>query len=312
MRLTTTCSRRPPRLDSFTVPVGVTVPCSGSKTIDPTFACTCTPPVEASRTSRSSASGAAQTGGGAAAAPRSDVPTYAKDVAPIVQQHCQTCHRPGEPGPFPLLTYQDARRRAGKIRVAVADRIMPPWFADPHYGTFSNAMGLSETERDTILRWADGGAPEGDPKDAPKPIAYTDGWMLGKPDLILTTGDEFKLGASGPDAFRCFVMSTNLPEDKYIVGFEVKPGNPRVVHHTLNFWDLTGKARKMELEAKDKASATDRDRGPSTGSDDASLSCRVRRIDDHRKMRHLFDERNPGKIECVTKRVIECLDSSLA
>src|SRR5262245_3253451 len=74
------------------------------------------------------------------------VPTYSKDVAPIVQKNCQICHRPGEAGPFSLLTYADVRRRAAKIKVAVSDKVMPPWFADPHYGKFSNAMGLSASE----------------------------------------------------------------------------------------------------------------------------------------------------------------------
>src|SRR5688572_21072571 len=74
---------------------------------------------------------------------KADVPTWSKDIAPIVQKNCQTCHRPGEAGPFSLLTYEDARKRATKIKDAVADRVMPPWFADPHYGKFSNAMGLT-------------------------------------------------------------------------------------------------------------------------------------------------------------------------
>ena len=81
--------------------------------------------------------------GALAPAPRAEVPTYSKDVAPIVQKNCQVCHRPGEAGPFSLLTYADVRRRATKIKDALVDRKMPPWFADPHYGKFSNAMGLS-------------------------------------------------------------------------------------------------------------------------------------------------------------------------
>src|SRR6185369_2946694 len=100
-----------------------------------------------------------------ARAPRREAttPTWSKEVAPIVQKNCQTCHRPGEIGPFSLLTYADARKKASKMRDAVSDRIMPPWFADPHHGTFSNAMGLSAPEIDTIVKWVDGGAPEGDP-----------------------------------------------------------------------------------------------------------------------------------------------------
>ena len=143
----------------------------------------------------------AQLGPGAAGtpapAPQAGVPTYSKDVAPILQQNCQTCHRPGEAGPFSLLTYQDARRRAAKIRDAVADRIMPPWFADPHYGTFSNALGLSASDRDAILRWADGGTPEGDPRDLPKPVAWVEGWGIGKPDLVVEMPTPFEVPAHG-------------------------------------------------------------------------------------------------------------------
>jgi len=95
-----------------------------------------------------------------------DVPTYSKNVAPILQKKCQVCHRPGEAGPFSLLTYADARQRAAKIKDALVDGKMPPWFADPHYGKFSNAMGLSASEKDTILKWVDGGAPEGDRRGA--------------------------------------------------------------------------------------------------------------------------------------------------
>ena len=102
----------------------------------------------------------ANVAGAAAPAPQADVPTYSKDVAPILQKNCQVCHRPGEAGPFSLLTYEDARQRADKIKNALVDGKMPPWFADPHYGKFSNAMGLSASEKDTILKWVDGGLPE--------------------------------------------------------------------------------------------------------------------------------------------------------
>src|SRR5262245_30387400 len=96
---------------------------------------------------------AAKFAGALTAAPQMAVPTYSKDIAPIVQKNCQVCHRPGEAGPFPFLTYEDVRRRATKIKNAIVEKKMPPWFADPHYGKFSNAMGLSQAEIDTILKW---------------------------------------------------------------------------------------------------------------------------------------------------------------
>lgn len=188
--------------------------------------------------------------------------TYHKDVAPILQKNCQVCHRPGEVGPFSLITYKQAVTWAEDIKTYTGNRKMPPWKPSAAEFAFHNDRRMSDAEIQTIASWVDGGQPEGDPKEAPKPVTYSDGWMLGKPDLVLTVNEDFHLGASGSDAFRCYVMPTNLPEDKYIVGFEIRPGNPRIVHHTLNFWDLTGKARELEKAAKAKASPEDRDRGP--------------------------------------------------
>src|SRR5437899_3976021 len=111
------------------------------------------------------AASSSKVAGAPAALPRVGVPTYSKDVAPIVQKNCQVCHRPGEAGPFSLLTYEDARQRATKVKNALLDGKMPPWFADPHYGRFSNRMGLSAAEIDTIVQWAAGGAPHADPRD---------------------------------------------------------------------------------------------------------------------------------------------------
>jgi thiol-disulfide isomerase/thioredoxin len=188
--------------------------------------------------------------------------TFHKDVSPILQKNCQNCHRPGEVGPFSLITYKQAVTWAEDIKTYTANRQMPPWKPSAAAFEFHNDRRLSDAEIKTLAEWADGGVPEGDPKDAPKPVTYADGWMLGKPDLILTADDDFLLGPSGPDAFRCFVLPTNLPEDKYIIGYEVRPGNPRIVHHTLNYWDLSGRARELEKKAKEKASLEDRDRGP--------------------------------------------------
>jgi hypothetical protein len=175
------------------------------------------------------------TGRDHAPTPRSDVPTWSKDVAPIVQRHCQTCHRPGEAGPFPLLTYQDARRRAEKIRAAVADRVMPPWFADPHYGTFSNAMGLSPAERDTILRWADGGTPEGDPRHLPAPATWVEGWGIGQPDVVFELPEPFDVPAHGTVEYQHVIVPTRFTEDRWIEAAEVRPTERSVVHHLIAF-----------------------------------------------------------------------------
>jgi peroxiredoxin/mono/diheme cytochrome c family protein len=187
--------------------------------------------------------------------------TFHKDVAPILQKNCQNCHRPGEVGPFSLMTYKQAKVWAEDIKEYTANKKMPPW--KPTDGVpFHNDRRMSDADIKTLAAWVDGGTPEGDAKDAPPPLKFTDGWMLGKPDLILTTGDEFLLGPSGPDTFRCYVIPTNLPEDKYIIGFEVKPGNPGIVHHTLNYWDITGQGKRLEAKARKDAKPEDADRGP--------------------------------------------------
>src|SRR5438445_8772948 len=99
--------------------------------------------------------------------PAKTTPTFFHDVAPILQQHCQECHRAGEIGPMALLTYQQTRPWAKAIKSAVLARKMPPWLADPHYGRFSNDRSLSQAEIDTLVAWVDRGAREGDPKEAP-------------------------------------------------------------------------------------------------------------------------------------------------
>ena len=177
----------------------------------------------------------AQNSGPSAAASPAAVPTWSKDVAPIVQKNCQTCHRPGEIGPFSLLTYQDARRKATKIKDAVADKVMPPWFADPHFGKFSNAMGLTPAAIDTIVKWVDGGAPEGDPRDLPKPTEWVEGWTIGKPDMVVEIPQPFEVPASGVIEYQHVIVPTNFTEDRWIQASEIRPTERSVVHHLIAF-----------------------------------------------------------------------------
>jgi thiol-disulfide isomerase/thioredoxin/mono/diheme cytochrome c family protein len=188
--------------------------------------------------------------------------TYHRDVLPILQAHCQQCHRPGEVGPFSLMTYKQAVTWAHDIKEYTQSRKMPPW--KPVAGVaFHNERRLSEQELKTLAAWVDDDTPQGDPKDAPKPREFTDGWQLGKPDLVLTVPEDMVVGAAGRDLFRCFVLPTGLTEDKYIVAVEVRPGNKRIVHHTLNFFDTTGQARKLAQKEKDRTKKPDeKDRGP--------------------------------------------------
>src|SRR5215470_8109141 len=119
------------------------------------------------------------------AADPSPTVTFAKDVLPILQKNCQTCHRPGQMAPMSFLTYQGTRPWARAMKAAVASRKMPPWFADPKYGHFSNDRALKQSDIDTIVAWADGGAKEGDAKDAPPRVNWpADGWQI-KPDYIV-------------------------------------------------------------------------------------------------------------------------------
>lgn len=190
--------------------------------------------------------------------------TYYRDVAPILQARCQECHRPGQVGPFSLMTYKQAVNWADDIKDYASSRQMPPWKISAGIA-FHNDRRLPEKEIATLAAWVDGGTPEGNSKDAPPPAKFVDGWQLGKPDLILSVNDEFVLGPGGRDLFRVFVLPTHLTEDRFVVAYEVRPGNPRVVHHTLNFIDTTGAGRKLEKSAAAKEKNKkpgDFDRGP--------------------------------------------------
>lgn len=177
----------------------------------------------------------------------SESPTFHKDVAPILQRQCASCHQPGEVAPFALLTYADAKKRMNSIADVVGDRLMPPWKAVPGHGEFFGERRLTDEQVATIQKWAKAGGPEGDPKDAPPALKVAgDGWRLGEPDLVVTMPESYTVPAEGRDLFRCFVIPLNLPEDKYVRAVEFRPGNKKVVHHALFFLDTTGAARKLD------------------------------------------------------------------
>lgn len=145
--------------------------------------------------------------------------TYHRDVLPILQAHCQGCHRPGQVGPFSLLTYKQAVTWSEDIKAYTANRTMPPWkpVGGPNY---ANDRQMSDEAIVTLAKWVDEGCPEGDEKEAPKPISFESKWEQGEPDLVLTVPDDYHVGATGKDIFRCFVLPTGLAEDKYVVGYE--------------------------------------------------------------------------------------------
>ena len=164
------------------------------------------------------------------------VPTFAKDVAPLLYKNCTSCHRPGEIAPMSLLTYEEARPWAKAIRDEITDGTMPPWHADAPRGTFHNERVLTADEKDLIARWANGGAPKGDPKDAPPIPVYTDGWVLGTPDAVFEMEEAYTLPAEGTIQYEYFYMPTNFTEPKWVKSIEVRPGNREVVHHVLVYY----------------------------------------------------------------------------
>ena len=169
----------------------------------------------------------------ASAAPES--PTFYKDVLPVLQKNCQTCHRPGEAAPMSLLTYDSTRPWAKAIKTAVATKKMPPWFADPHVGKFGNDPTLSADTIATLVNWADAGAPAGNPADAPAPLTWVEGWRIGKPDAVIKIPQAIEIPASGTVDYQYVIVPTGFTEDKYVAMAEARPSAPGVVHHILAF-----------------------------------------------------------------------------
>jgi len=166
--------------------------------------------------------------------------TFSRHIAPILQQRCQACHRPGDVAPFPLLTYRDAASNARRILTAVQTRQMPPWKPVPGHGEFLDENRLSDREIAILTRWIESGAPEGDPREMPQPLLFPDQWTLGTPDLIIEPDSDFTIGAEGQDVYRCFSVPTRLLESRWVAGIEVRPGNRRVAHHVLVYPDPLG------------------------------------------------------------------------
>jgi mono/diheme cytochrome c family protein len=157
---------------------------------------------------------------------------FNKDVLPILQRNCQTCHRPGEVGPMSFLTYESTRPWARAIKEAVLSKKMPPWFADPRYGEFRNQPSLTESDIKTLAAWADSGALEGDPRDKPEPIQWPAGWRIA-PDVIVSMPEPFNVPAKGSGEIKAFVVPNPFKEDTWVNSIEIRPGVPSVVHHVM-------------------------------------------------------------------------------
>src|SRR5216684_944566 len=171
---------------------------------------------------------------------QSPAPTFTKDVAVILQTRCQGCHRAGEAAPFSLLTYEQARPWAKAIKEAVLVRKMPPWFADPHYGKFSNDRSLQRQELDTLAAWADAGAPQGNPNDMPPAREFADGWAIPKPDAVIELPTAFQIPATGTIEYQHILIPAPFKTDRWVQFAEARPTDRSRVHHIIAFIRETG------------------------------------------------------------------------
>jgi hypothetical protein len=173
-------------------------------------------------------------------------PTFTQDVAPIVFRNCTSCHRPGESAPFSLMSYADVRPRGRQIAAVTKSRQMPPWKADAGDFPFKGDRRLHDADIETIQRWVDAGMPEGDPAKLPAMPAFTHGWQLGEPDLVVSMPEPYDVPVSGRDVYRNFVLPLNLNDDVWVKAVDFRPSARAVVHHALFFLDTTGAAREMD------------------------------------------------------------------
>ena len=160
-------------------------------------------------------------------------PTFYKDILPLLQGHCQSCHRPGEVAPMPLVTYEQTRPWAAAIAKSVQGGMMPPWFADPRFGHFSNDPSLTPQQISTILAWVQGGSPAGNPHDAPPAPHWIEGWNIAQPDVVLPMPTPVTIPKDGDVEYTYEIVPTHFTQDKWIQMAEVHPSSPQYVHHAV-------------------------------------------------------------------------------
>jgi Flp pilus assembly protein TadD len=174
--------------------------------------------------------------------------TFNRDIAPMVFRNCAPCHHPGEAGPFPLLTYADVKSHGRQIAFVTSKHIMPPWLPDRGELKFADELRLSEEEISTIQTWVDQGEIEGNPYDLPPQPAFTAGWQLGKPDVIIRAEKPYLLPASGSDSYWNFVFRTPVHRSRWLKAIEIRPGDKRLVHHANVLVDREESGRRLEKE----------------------------------------------------------------
>jgi hypothetical protein len=176
---------------------------------------------------------------------RRPVPTFSSDIAALVHTKCAGCHRPGEAGPFPLISYEDVGPRARQIARVTASRFMPPWKPVPGHADYLNDRSLSAAEIDTLARWAAAGAPVGDAARVPPPPRWPEGWQLGEPDLVARLPEPYTLPGDGRDVYRNFVLPAPSANARWVAAWEFRPGS-RAVHHAILNIDRAGWARARD------------------------------------------------------------------
>jgi Flp pilus assembly protein TadD/mono/diheme cytochrome c family protein len=177
--------------------------------------------------------------------------TFNRDIAPIVFQNCVPCHRPGGSGPFSQLTYDEVRSHARAIQQATSIRFMPPWLPEPGYGDFTGVRHLSDEEIQKIRRWVDEGTPRGNPADLPPAPKFSADWQLGKPDLVLHLTKPYQVRISTTDVYQNFIIPVPLTEKRYVKAIEVRPNDPRLLHHANILLDRTRSCREREAHPGD-------------------------------------------------------------
>ena len=174
--------------------------------------------------------------------------TFTREIAPILYRFCAMCHRPGEAGPFPLLTYADAKSHARQIAAVTRSRFMPPWLPEPGELKFGEELRLSEEQIARIQIWAEQGAPEGNPADLPSRPTFTEGWQLGKPDVVIRAAKPYLMPAGGSDNYWNFVFRAPVDGTRWLKAIEIRPGDKRLVHHANVLVDREQAGRRQEKE----------------------------------------------------------------